>query len=616
MAERTNISESYLSLVLNGTKRNMSDDYKDRIALALGVSVSSLFSESFSLEQDHLMALSAPAHERRQLKELIELLMERTGLEEHRLAFQVSCGILSDAEAKAVAHFLSEVLRNLDQGKALGILPTHVEDKEIEILAMCHIAGSGARLEWIQALTGMGKDELSEVLRSLERRGVLKVARENDSLRIFLENSFLPPPVSSMFTQKEINDLYLTLACAMKALRDDGSEFEAKLGDVLSRCGKYKEAQERWIEAATLLELQGYWEPAAENWQKAAVISGILERPNTQIRCLCEAAEAMAQAGNWLMVETLGTQAWEVAGRLGNASLMFSNICIALGNCYYSRDPHKAVKWYDKGLSHCEPTLVTFGILLQNAVGVYLQLDRIQAAQDRLDGLVSWLSTYGKQLKVEIHKSLLLKGLVQYRKREWNDAKRSFESFISSGAKEDPIGDGVALHGLGMIAYYQDDTLTAKRLIDNAKTLFAQRELTRQVLAATVDLARVELREGNLADAARLLSEGGAYPPEPGWVCFLQACIRRASGDVYNAIAKAREALDIFNAQSSSSGIATTTLWLSQVLKAHGSEKDAEFYENWWYDVVSKNKWDPKTFLDESNLLVPKHETNVARVDL
>ena len=39
LADRTGISGAYLSQVLNGTKKNISDEYKDRIACALGVSV-------------------------------------------------------------------------------------------------------------------------------------------------------------------------------------------------------------------------------------------------------------------------------------------------------------------------------------------------------------------------------------------------------------------------------------------------------------------------------------------------------------------------------------------------------------------------------------------------
>ena len=40
LAEEIDLSESYLSLVLNGTRKNLGDKYKDRIAAFFGVPIS------------------------------------------------------------------------------------------------------------------------------------------------------------------------------------------------------------------------------------------------------------------------------------------------------------------------------------------------------------------------------------------------------------------------------------------------------------------------------------------------------------------------------------------------------------------------------------------------
>jgi transcriptional regulator with XRE-family HTH domain len=46
LAARIGLSESYLSLVLNGTRKNLNDEYKDRIASVLNVPMSLLYSEN------------------------------------------------------------------------------------------------------------------------------------------------------------------------------------------------------------------------------------------------------------------------------------------------------------------------------------------------------------------------------------------------------------------------------------------------------------------------------------------------------------------------------------------------------------------------------------------
>ena len=47
LAARIGLSESYLSLVLNGTRKNLSDEYKDRISSVLNVPLNANLSRAW-----------------------------------------------------------------------------------------------------------------------------------------------------------------------------------------------------------------------------------------------------------------------------------------------------------------------------------------------------------------------------------------------------------------------------------------------------------------------------------------------------------------------------------------------------------------------------------------
>lgn len=87
LAEIIGLSESYLSLVLNGTKRNLGDEYKDRIAAFFGLPMSYLYTENPSSYDNAGFEPVSEGHLRTETKGLIDAFLERANLESRQVPF-------------------------------------------------------------------------------------------------------------------------------------------------------------------------------------------------------------------------------------------------------------------------------------------------------------------------------------------------------------------------------------------------------------------------------------------------------------------------------------------------------------------------------------------------
>lgn len=605
LADRTGISGAYLSQVLNGTKKNISDEYKDRIACALGVSVGCLYSDTPIGSEDDWLFVSNLHHEREELKSIVDTFLARTGLEDARSAFHAGCGLLNEKDARLVARYISGVLGALSStGYSDGTVEPLTSDLT-RLFSYCWLAGSGARVEWIREICGLEDEEFRQGIQRLSEMGYLHLVEESGSTRVRIAPSVPSPPLSSLFSQRGLQSTSLALAFAMQVFPDEGPAFEARLSDVLLKAGRYAEAFQHMQTAAKMLESIGHWHPAAEHWHRAAVIAGIISRGQMRVRCLCQAARCAAKTGDLEFTDSIGRRALALAQTPGQPAWQSVYVCISMGNAFQDLDLHCALKWYEKGLSCDEQRSQWYASLVLNVTGVLLQMKRTGEAEQYLGHLEKWIRCNQSFQSVGHYRQRCFEmtGIVLMQRHDWVGARKAFEETIAQSQGKQTASAGVAWHGLGLLSYYEDKCEQSREYYSLAEDCFLRLGLERQLEALYVDMAKVAVRKGAFKKAEELLSRSEKCPHEQPWILLLRACIAGSRGYGATAIRLAKAAIDGFRSRDFENETACATLWLSKLLVENGNLADARFYENWAFSIYNRRRWDVKHLLQQCSLL-------------
>lgn len=180
LAELVEVSDSYLSLVLSGARDNLNDMYKDRIAAALGTSVSQLYSESppsLLSDPDHLLSLENGdgLWGRKCEMDTLEDWMACAGLpQERRVSVYRAFGRLKDEGAHLVASFLSDVVRGwseeADPGSQYLALDgaESLPDSLKRALAAAVVLGEGCHTSEVAGILDVDEAEVVSSLGQME----------------------------------------------------------------------------------------------------------------------------------------------------------------------------------------------------------------------------------------------------------------------------------------------------------------------------------------------------------------------------------------------------------------------------------------------------------------
>ena len=336
LAARIGLSESYLSLVLNGTRKNLNDEYKDRIASVLNVPMSLLYSENqpVSSHDDRPPVFTDTL--RHELKDVVDVFLAKTNLRNKRGAFYVVLGTLSDRDAQSVKYFLSELLEELAIDEPGGIpLTTDLSEEEIRLLALISLAGSDAKSEWVKAIADLDDAEFTRITSSLRDKGVLFILEDMGCTRFRVSNPYVP--TSSLFSQPKLRQIHRDLARAMELCPDDDPFFLRNLGEVLMKAMLDKEAVVFFEKAAMAFNEKELYEEAADSWQRAAVIYGILGQPYEKGCCYLEAARCAASGENFHAASELAASA---SSTLDSAGLVKQHeiACNQIGALFVDHD--------------------------------------------------------------------------------------------------------------------------------------------------------------------------------------------------------------------------------------------------------------------------------------
>lgn len=614
LAEAIDLSESYLSLVLNGTRRNLGDKYKDRIAAFFGVPMSQLYAEfpAFSDNDDTQAYTEDPL--RAEVKGVIDAFIQRANLYSKQIPFYLALASLSDQEARSVRKYLTMVLKHFEESDSSDSILREAHLLELtaqqrQVLLACSLAGDNARTEWIRPLCQMHDTAFQEALEQLAALDLISIVEDVSGNRVRLKRS-LRNVLSSQYTQDKLKQHYADLAAAMEMYPGDDPGFYADLARTLVKAGLTSRALPYYKQAALGYQDHRLWDMAVKIWHELSLAYAVLDRPRERGKCLCRCAQALAQNGDFDSADTLGNHAFKVFQE-AQADDMLVYCCLTMGNIHSDTDYAKAASWYKKGLDSAGVTSPNYGHLLMNLATSYFAQGKIDQAEICLNQTRRWIQEHKPQeaCRLASHADLI-SGLIEFRRRNWKAAKRYYQSAIEQAPEK--LGDlAVAYHNLGMIFYREDSPGMALDYLRQARELFERDNLQSRWASAGVEIVKVYIREGRLKEAASLLDTvpdklDKAHRTELGWVFLLKACIEKANGNYGRAKAMATRALEIFHQEESARDAACASLWLCNLMEATGDIPRAQQLRNTAYTIYYKNHWDLRDLHRECTLLEPK----------
>lgn len=609
LAERVGLSESYLSLVLNGTRKNLNDEYKDRIASCLNVTISQLYSEEFALQGQRAQPVFLEDPARVEMLRLVDALLSKTGLEDSRPAFLSAIALLGDQDARTVRSFISSLLNNIAKangkgGQAAALLS--LPDPERDLLAVCSVAGNGARQEWVLAASALSGEDFDSLTANLTSKNLLTVTQDTAGRRWRLAVD--APPVSSIFTSRKLREIHHSLAAAMQQYPDEGAAFELSLAQHLSRAGRDSDSFVHLGNAARLQEADKLWDEAAKTWHQASVVCSITGSTSDRSNCLAEAARCLCSAGEYQEANELADYACVMASRNPRA---VSNVCVMMGNMLWEHDMGASIAWYRKGIAATPADRPEYGRLLINLAAASLGAGELDQAENALKEASRWTAGRDeneiKLLRFYIELNL---GHIEYQRRNWKKARGHFESCLpeaqATGERLDTIWDN-----LGKLMYRDDDVDLAADYLAKAQGLYLERGYKQFWAGATVELAKVSLRAGDLQAAQGYLDLAKpqlneSTPIEQGWSLLVRGCLEMGKRRANEAAEYGRKSVDAFQREGAERDLAVAALWLSAIFDELGDAQQSQFLQRRAFQIYDKRHWDIRELHRERSLLEPK----------
>ncbi len=615
LAEKIDLSESYLSLVLNGTRRNLGDEYKDRIAAFFGLPVSYLYTENPSSFDSTGLEMVLEDHLRTETKGLIDAFLERNNLESRQIPFYLALTALSDHEVHSVKKYFTKILgyfehSDLERNKDREFNLLTLNSNQRRLLLACSLAGNNARMEWVESIVQMEKNMFTDSIEELADLDLVSIFEDVTGKRVLLRKN-LKDVLTSQYTQDKLRLMYLDLSAAMEIFPADESGFFLNLARVMIKAGLTPKAVLYFQKAANEYEKSQLWDAAAKTWHEASIAFGTLNDQRERGKCLCKCAACLGHIGDFDGADLMGGYAFQV---FQDAQLedMLIYVCLALGNIHSGKEYSRAASWYKKGLASAEASSPNYGHLLMNLATANFAQGKIEQAENTLNQTRGWIrSQKSPEANRLASHADLMSGLIEFKRRNWKMAKGYYLSSIKK-APEKYQGDfAVAYHNLGMILYREDRTGESLKYLYKAQELYLQVNLQNHWAYAGVEIAKALLREGRIEEASALLQKIPAMlkisaRTELGWVFLLRACIERFKGAYRQARTLATKSMELFQQDEYNREIACASLWLSGLLEETGDKVGIEQLRNRAYAIYSRNRWDLRELHRECNLLSPK----------
>lgn len=615
LAEKIGISEPYLSLVLNGTKTNLSDEYKDKIASFFNVSMADLYTDDIeeSPSQEHVLPENP---ERYELRKCVESFIQVANLEDLRLPFLTTLLTLDDASATVVKTFFTRLLKEISSVSKTGVAPSlpllPLTQMERTILLVSSMAAPGPRLTWVQSAVSAEQDEFNRIVMDLQQKGYISVVEDSCGVKRIKTSTDFTQSASLFFTQDKLRDLHLCLSSAMENQPDEGPFFYFNLARHQNLAGLSQKAISNLEKAASLFQSSGLWTEAARAWVELGFSYGLLGEAFEKAKCLFRAAQCCSKSEDLDSGDELGAQCISIFRQLGQGE-MVGNTCLMLGNNWIVKDKNKAIQWYEIGVKNTPESSLVYGRLLVNLGSCYLDTGKTERAELVMNKASKWIKEHESndvlELKSHIH---LISGLIQYKRRNWTYARRLFLSCLESSTPDSLEDIAVAHHNLGMIAYREDNPSESIQHLKKALEIYNQLNMPAYWAYGAVELAKSYLRSGQVDLARGLIVECSSeevkrFLENSGWFYLVKSAVAWSDLNQKEALENGKMSVEVFSRDGASQrDLACASMWLSQILGAQGRLQAAKPYETRALKIYEKKNWDIKELNRDVSLLRPR----------
>lgn len=542
LAEGIGLSASYLSLVLNNCRGNLSDVYRDRIATVLNTSVADLYTEVEEERDDVVQIIDTqiPITDKERILQLgvledaIKLL--ENGYPDVQTAFYYGFGSLTEEEAVTVTRFFRRVIdkylslreafasprdgndnistnRNENckekQREFLKKIHSEFHEGSQTVLAFVAIIGDGCSLELLEELTHISREIIKFHLHELAQASLIEIEEVMEDSIIRFRDNVVEKSAYRLMNPARRAEIHRQVARILEARSDASYKTLYKIVTHYQKAGCIDKSLEYSLKAAECAcNLQQY-RHSLKHYADAAV----LLKYNNQDEDLAKIYQQMAIIHKSLFNEKEAFHYFNISSELYRKCKNEKGTAIVLceiGSIWFLRGEIK------KAIADLEKSLTVFRKLKEKDESYGQILIRLGSAYGRQGQLEQALSYYQEArcfITKKGYRDLLGQvltglGLIAMRQRRWEEA---VDYFIEALREVENDGTqrtrALAFGNLGLAYLEKGNLEEAIATLKKSIEFYTQAGDARYGAYASVTIAKAYLQKGDLRESLRYAEE-------------------------------------------------------------------------------------------------------------
>lgn len=540
LAECIGMSASYLSLILNNSRGNLSDAYRDKIVAVLGVSVADLYTEVEEDGEDIIQIIDTQqdvadrerVFQLEALDGVLKLLEE--GHPDVRTAFYYGFGSLAEEETVTVVRFLQKVAEKYLSLRKMEISPPYqhdpvdfqqrpgnneaselhkiygeLSDDSRRILTSAAIVGDGCSLAILEELTGIGRESIKFYLRELVGAALIEMEETMEDITVRFRDQVTERTAYHLVNPARRAKIHRQVALFLESTVDGNYHTMAKISNHYQKAGHIIKSKEYCLKAAESAYALAQYRHSLKHFADAAALL-CYEKQDDE---LAQIYQRMGTIHCQLFNEEEALRCQEIALKLyfklkdhGGAACVLSEI----GSIWFFRgELRKAIMSFEKSLiilrnSNTKDQL--YGQILIRLGSAYGRQEELERARAYYHEAVTFAAE--KEYPDILGKALIGLGLIAKRQGSWEKAIGYFVEALQT-AENDSLKrtKAIALGNLGL-AYMEKGSLEeAIMTLLKSIEFYARAGDARYRAYASTAIAKAYLQKGDLGEAMRFAKE-------------------------------------------------------------------------------------------------------------
>ncbi|MCL4517056.1 MAG: tetratricopeptide repeat protein [Firmicutes bacterium] len=538
LAECIDLSASYLSLVLNNCRGNLSDVYRDRIAAVLDTSVADLYTEVEEDGEDVVQIIDTQldiADKERvlQLKMLEDALtLLENGHPDVRTAFYYGFGSLTEEEAMTVTRFLRKVVEkhlslrendnislhgnsynnfprdggnngNENLREVLKKIQSDLPEDSRRVLALVAIAGDGCSLELLEELTGFDREIIEFHLRELAGAFLVEMEETEGDITVRFRDDTVYRVAYRLTNPARRSEIHRQVARFLEAAVDAGYEILARIAAHYQKAGCIEKTLEYSLKAAECAYTLKQFRHSLKHYSAAAVILSY-KKQNEE---LARIYQRIGTIHSHLFNEEEALRCQDIALKLyrkcKDQKGMAFVLCEIGAIWFFRGETKKAIANYEKSMAilrNINEKDKLYGqilIRLGSAYGRQGELDQARAYYREARDFNAEKGYY------DFHgQALTGLGIIALRQRNWEQAADCFTEALRVLESDSTQRAGaMALGNLGLAYLEKGDLEEAITTLAKSIELYTQAGDARYGAYASVAIAKAYLQKGDLNES-------------------------------------------------------------------------------------------------------------------